>query len=67
MQAVNPRIILRNYMAEEAIRAAHEGDFEPVNQLMALLRDPFTPGDEDERFSQAPPDWATGICLTCSS
>ncbi|WP_027857229.1 protein adenylyltransferase SelO [Marinobacterium jannaschii] len=67
MLAVNPRLILRNYMAEEAIRAAHEGDFEPVSQLMGLLRDPFAEVAGDERYCKAPPQWAAAICLTCSS
>jgi len=67
MEAVNPRLILRNYMAEEAIRAAHKGDFDPVNELLAALRDPFTESEQLARYSEAPPEWAAGICLTCSS
>ena len=41
MRAVNPKFILRNYMAEEVIRAADEGNFKPVNELLTLLRHPF--------------------------
>jgi serine/tyrosine/threonine adenylyltransferase len=67
MLAVNPKYILRNYMNEEAIRAAHQGDFKPVNDLMALLRDPYAEQPEFERFAAEPPDWAGAICLTCSS
>ncbi|WP_020679851.1 protein adenylyltransferase SelO [Marinobacterium rhizophilum] len=67
MLAVNPKYILRNYMAEEAIRAAHQGDFEPVNDLMTLLRDPFAEQPGFERFAGQPPGWAESICLTCSS
>ncbi|NVK43544.1 MAG: YdiU family protein [Oceanospirillaceae bacterium] len=67
MHAVNPKYILRNYMAEEAIRAARQGDFRPVNELMALLRRPYDEQPEFERFAGEPPDWAGAICLTCSS
>jgi uncharacterized protein YdiU (UPF0061 family) len=54
-------------MAEEAIRAAHQGDFTAVNDLMTLLRNPFAEQPEFERFAGEPPDWAGAICLTCSS
>ncbi|MET3999507.1 uncharacterized protein YdiU (UPF0061 family) [Marinobacterium sp. MBR-109] len=67
MRSVNPRYILRNYMAEEVIREAHQGDYGPLNGLLPLLRHP---GDEHAEFSayaDAPPDWAAAIHLTCSS
>ncbi len=67
MRAVNPAYILRNYMAEEAIRAAHEGEFKPINQLLALLRHPGEERPGFERWAGEPPEWAGGICLTCSS
>lgn len=67
MRAVNPEYILRNYMAEEAIRAATEGDFTLVNDLLGLLRNPMEKAPGFEVYSEKPPEWAGGICLTCSS
>ncbi|GGB95159.1 UPF0061 protein [Marinobacterium zhoushanense] len=67
MRAVNPRYILRNYMAEEVIRQAHAGDYRPLNELLSLLRDPACVDPALDRYAGAPPDWAGGICLTCSS
>lgn len=67
MRAVNPEYILRNYMAEEAIRTATEGDFTLVHDLLMLLRNPMDERSEFSRFSAAPPEWAGGISLTCSS
>ena len=67
MRAVNPEYILRNYMAEEAIRAATEGDFTVVHDLLMLLRTPMDESSEFSRYSTAPPTWAGGISLTCSS
>ena len=67
MRKVNPEYILRNYMAEEAIRAATEGDFSVVHNLLMLLRNPTEENEDFKRFSMSPPGWADGICLTCSS
>lgn len=67
MLKVNPKYILRNYMAEEAIRAATDGDFTVLHDLMLLLRNPMEEQPEFQKYSETPPDWAGGICLTCSS
>lgn len=67
MCAVNPKFILRNYMAEEAIKAATQGDFNLVNKLLGLLQKPMQENAEFEHYAKAPPEWAGGICLTCSS
>uniref|UniRef100_A0A383WE17 Selenoprotein O n=1 Tax=Tetradesmus obliquus TaxID=3088 RepID=A0A383WE17_TETOB len=42
MLAVNPRVVLRNWVAQTAISAAAAGDYAPTRQLLALLRDPFS-------------------------
>lgn len=39
--AANPRVVLRNHLAELAIRAAEEGDFGPTRELLAALRSCF--------------------------
>jgi uncharacterized protein YdiU (UPF0061 family) len=67
MRAVNPKFILRNYMAEEAIRAADAGDYRLVNELSALLRHPFSEHPDHQRYAEAVPDWAGWISLSCSS
>lgn len=67
MRSVNPYYILRNYMAEEAIREAEQGDYRKVNELMPLLRCPSDLRPDMTSFTQAPPEWAAAICLTCSS
>jgi len=67
MRSVNPRYILRNYMAEEVIREAHQGDYRPLNALMPLLRHPGDEHPEMRAYAGEPPDWAGAICLTCSS
>ena len=68
MRAVNPKYILRNHLAEIAIRrAADERDYSEVNRLHALLTRPFDEQPEYEAYAAEPPDWARKIEVSCSS
>lgn len=57
MRVVNPRYIARNHIVEEALQAANEGDLTPFEQLLELLRKPYTerPGSEYLRFARPAP------------
>lgn len=68
MKAVNPKYILRNYLAEMAIRAAEdEKDYTHIEQLMCVLQNPFDEHKEFESYAAQPPDWAQKISVSCSS
>ncbi|WP_459614525.1 protein adenylyltransferase SelO [Bordetella sp. 2513F-2] len=67
MDRVNPLYVLRNHLAEQAIRAAKEGDASEIDVLLDLLRDPYTPRPGREAYAALPPDWASGIEVSCSS
>lgn len=67
MRAANPRYVLRNWMAESAIRRAREGDFGEVHALLDCLRRPFDERPEHARFAAPPPDWASALTVSCSS
>ncbi|WP_028304958.1 protein adenylyltransferase SelO [Oceanospirillum maris] len=67
MQKVNPIYLLRNYMAQEAIERAYQGDMGRVNELLILLRDPFNKHKVLEQYVGPAPQWASGISLSCSS
>lgn len=67
MRRANPKYILRNYLAETAIRKAESGDYSEVAKLHAILRRPFDDQPEYESYATTPPDWAAGICVSCSS
>jgi uncharacterized protein YdiU (UPF0061 family) len=63
----NPVYTLRNYMCQEAIRDAQDGDYRKVNDLLALVREPTKFSKSMAEYAGTPPDWAAGIMLTCSS
>ena len=68
MRRVNPRYILRNHLAEVAIRrAADDRDYSELNRLHALLTRPFDEQPEYEAYAAEPPDWARKIEVSCSS
>lgn len=68
MKQVNPKYVLRNYMAEIAIRkACDDGDFSEIETLRQLLASPFDEHPDLERYARHPPDWAGGLSVSCSS
>ncbi len=67
MLAHNPKYVLRNHLAEVAIRHAKLGDFSEVETLLTLLQSPFDEHPEREAYAQLPPAWASSIEISCSS
>jgi len=67
MRATNPRFILRNYLAQQAIARAEDGDYGEVETLHQLLQKPFDEQHELAEYAAEPPDWARHIDLSCSS
>ncbi|WP_312074083.1 protein adenylyltransferase SelO [Atlantibacter sp.] len=65
MKAVNPAIVLRNYLAQRAIEAAEQGDASEMKRLLEALREPFA--DRNDEYSQRPPDWGKRLEVSCSS
>jgi uncharacterized protein YdiU (UPF0061 family) len=67
MRAVNPRYVLRNYLGEQAIAAAKQGNFMPTRRLLTVLQAPYEDHPEHEELAALPPDWAASIEISCSS
>ena len=67
MNQVNPKFILRNYLAQNAIEEAEKGDFSEVTRLMGVLLHPYDSQPEHEEYADDPPDWARHLDLSCSS
>jgi uncharacterized protein YdiU (UPF0061 family) len=67
MKKTNPKYILKNYMLQEAIEKAKEGDFSGVEALMTLAQAPFDEHPEFERYAGETPVEHRSLKLSCSS
>ena len=64
---VNPKYILRNYLAETAIRSANTGDFSEIERLRKVLTSPFAEQNEMNAYANQPPAWGREMEISCSS
>ena len=71
MNSINPKYVLRNYMAQLAIDAANEGDYNLIEELFQLLKKPYEEQSESEKWFAKRPEWARHkvgcSMLSCSS
>ena len=63
----NPKYVLRNHLGEQVIQAAKQKDFAPLQEMLALLENPFDEHPGHEALAGFPPDWASQIEISCSS
>jgi len=67
MQSKNPVYVLRNYLAEQAIRAAEQGQYEPLESLLNALQAPCVEQARFNELAEPPPDWGLCLSISCSS
>ena len=67
MRRVNPKYVLRNYLAEIAIRRAQARDYTEIERLLEVLQKPYDEQPEMQHYAALPPHWAGEIEVSCSS
>jgi len=71
MNRANPKYVLRNYLAQQAIDALEQGDASPAERLMAVLQRPYDEQPEHDELAERRPEWARHkpgcSALSCSS
>ena len=71
MNKVNPKYVLRNYMAQLAIDKADKGDTSVLEELYLLLKEPYSEQPKFEHWFAKRPEWARHkvgcSMLSCSS
>jgi uncharacterized protein YdiU (UPF0061 family) len=71
MDRTNPKYVLRNWLAQDAIDAAHTGDLSKVHRLLTVMEKPFDEQPEHGDLAQKRPEWARNkpgcSALSCSS
>jgi len=71
MNAINPKYVLRNYMAQMAIDNAEKGNLDLIYTFYDMLKRPYDEQPEYENWFAKRPDWAREkigcSMLSCSS
>ncbi|MEA3383832.1 MAG: YdiU family protein [Campylobacterota bacterium] len=66
MRKINPKYILRNYMLQDAIDNAEQGDFTLVNDFLEIAQNPYGDFPKYEHYTKPKPNWEPLKC-SCSS
>lgn len=67
MNLTNPLYILRNYLAEQTIAQARNGDYREIERLRRCLARPFDEQAEFADLAEPPPEGSIPVCVSCSS
>ncbi|MBI3355941.1 MAG: YdiU family protein [Nitrospirae bacterium] len=67
MNRINPKYVLRNYLAQTAIEKAQQKDFSEIDRLLTLLQNPHSDQPGMDTYAAPPPNWGKHLAVSCSS
>lgn len=67
MNRVNPKYVLRNHLAQQAIERAQQRDYSAVDRLLELLSRPFDEQPGMGAYAEPSPEGAPHLAVSCSS
>jgi len=67
MNRVNPKYVLRNYLAQVAIEKAQQRDCSEIERLYTLLQRPYSDQPGMDAYAAPPPNWGKHLAVSCSS
>ena len=67
MNRVNPKYVLRNYLAQQAIEKAQQKNYSEVDRLLTLLQNPYSEQPGMNAYAAPPPNWGKHLSVSCSS
>jgi uncharacterized protein YdiU (UPF0061 family) len=67
MNRVNPKYVLRNYLAQIALEKAQQNDFSEIERLLTLLQNPYSDHPGMDTYAGPPPNWGKHLAVSCSS
>lgn len=67
MRLINPKYILRNYLAQVAIQKSEAGDFSELHKLHDVLKNPYAEQPDNADYAEETPQWGRNLQISCSS
>ena len=71
MNQINPKYVLRNYLAQQAIDRSEQGDHSMLHELLEVMRNPYDEQPDNTIYAEKRPEWARHKAgcsmLSCSS
>ncbi len=67
MQKMNPKYVLKNYILQEVIDLAEQGDFSLLNSMLEIAQNPYAQHHEFESYAESVTKELRDIICSCSS
>jgi uncharacterized protein YdiU (UPF0061 family) len=67
MRQINPKYVLRNHLAQNAIELAQKKDFSEVARLLKILENPYDSQAVSDDYAMGPPPELAHMAISCSS